>query len=121
MILQIQMTESMRDLTALSSKFVKLMGNVGKELTKVNNTANFTHNQMVFEKGMMSAEAAMDQLENFLEDAGMSFTDAQDEENITEEIEALIDSTGAAKVDAMDSEIDTMLAQIEKKSSAIKE
>ncbi|MDO5422136.1 MAG: hypothetical protein Q4F41_00235 [Eubacteriales bacterium] len=121
MILQIQMTESMRDLTTLSSNFVKIMGNVGKELTQVNKTANFANNQLAFEKGMMAAEAAMDQLESFMEDAGMSFADSQDAEELDAEIEALIDATGAAKVDVMDSEIDSLLAQIEKKSATMKE
>ena len=70
MILQIKMTETMRDLTVMSSKFIKLMGNVGEEVTKVAKTANFAQNQMAFKKGLMASEAAMDQLESFLEDSG---------------------------------------------------
>ena len=73
MILQIEMTESMRDLTTLSSKFVKLMGNVGKEVSAVAKNASFAKNQLAFEKGMLSSETAMSQLEDFLEESGMAF------------------------------------------------
>ena len=121
MILQMEMTESMRDLTTISSKFVKIMGNVGKELTKVSNTANFAKNQLSFQKGVLSAEAAMDQLEDFMEEAGMSFEDSQSEEELDEEIRTLIDTTGAAKVNAVDAEIDSMLEELAQKSGTIKE
>lgn len=120
MMLQIQMTESMRDLTTMSSNFVKLMGNVGKEVSKVTKSTNFAKNQLAFEKGMLSAEAAMDQLEGFLEDSGMAFeTDA--ESDVEEEIRKMIDSTGAAEISVLDDEIDRRLAEIEKKRSALKE
>ncbi|MCC8138379.1 MAG: hypothetical protein LIO76_10080 [Clostridiales bacterium] len=121
MILQIQMTESMRDLTTISSKFVKIMGDVGTELTKVNKSVNFAKNQLEFEKGMMAAENAMSQLEDFMEDAGMSFEDAEDDQSLDEEVANLIDATGAAKVDAMDAEIDSLLAEIQKKNQTVKE
>lgn len=120
MILQIQMTESMRDLTTLSAQFVKLMGNVGKEVSKVTTSANFAKNQLAFEKGMLSAETAMDQLEGFLEDAGMSFENGADMEAETEaDIERLIDSTGAAQMDELDAEIERRLAQSEAKRAAL--
>lgn len=121
MTLQIQMTESMRDLTTLSTKFVRLMGNVGKEVSKVTASANFAKNQLAFEKGMMSAESAMDQLEGFLEDAGMSFETGMDqtETEADEEIERLIDATGAARVDELDEEIDRKLAQSEAKRASL--
>lgn len=120
MILQIQMTESMRDLTTMSSNFVKLMGNVGREVSKVTKSTNFAKNQLAFEKGMMSAEAAMDQLEGFLEDSGMAFeTDV--EADIDQEIENMIDTTGAAELNALDEEIDRRLAENEQKRAKLRE
>lgn len=120
MMLQIQMTESMRDLTTLSSNFVKLMGNVGREVSKVTKSTNFAKNQLAFEKGMMSAEAAMDQLEGFLEDSGMAFeTDV--EVDIDQEIENMIDTTGAAEINALDDEIDRRLAENEQKRAKLRE
>lgn len=120
MILQIQMTESMRDLTTMSSNFVKLMGNVGREVSKVTKDTNFAKNQLAFEKGMMSAEAAMDQLEGFLEDSGMAFeTDV--EADIDQEIENMIDTTGAAEISALDDEIDRRLAENEQKRAKLRE
>lgn len=120
MILQIQMTESMRDLTTMSSSFVKLMGNVGKEVSKVTKDTNFVKNQLAFEKGMMSAEAAMDQLEGFLEDSGMAFeTDV--EADIEQEIKDMIDATGAAEISALDDEIDRRLEESARKKAALRE
>ena len=120
MILQIQMTESMRDLTTMSSKFVKLMGSVGKEVSKVTQSTQFTKNQLAFEKGMLSAEAAMSQLEGFLEDSGMSFESAT-EEDLDTEIRNMIDATGAAQINELDDEIERRLAETQKKRAALKE
>ena len=121
MILQIKMTETMRDLTVMSSKFIKLMGNVGEEVTKVAKTANFAQNQMAFEKGMMASEAAMDQLESFLEDSGMAFEQNGEEVDLDKEIERMIDATTAAQQTEDDEELDRRLAELEKKRAAVKE
>lgn len=120
MTLQIQMTESMRDLTTMSSKFVNLMGNVGKEVSGLTKTMNFSQNQMDFEKGMLSAEQAMSQLEDFLEESGMSF-ELEDETELDTEIERMIDLTGVAEQDAVDAEIERRLAEIEAKSNKLQE
>lgn len=120
MILQIEMTESMRDVTTLSSKFLKLMGNVGKEVSAITRNANFAKNQLAFEKGMLSAETAMSQLESFLEDSGLSF-EQESNEDIDAEIEHLIDATNGAKTDPLDDEIDRRLAELEGKSTTLKE
>ena len=120
MMLQIQMTESMRDLTTMNANFVKLMGNVGKEVSNVTKSTNFAKNMLDFEKGMLSAETAMDQLESFLEDSGMAFeTDV--ESDVEDEINKMIDATGAAEINALDDEIDKRLAEIEVKRAALKE
>lgn len=120
MTLQLEMTESIRDLTTIGAKFSKLMGNVGIEVSKVAQTANFAQNQLAFEKGMLSAESAMSQLENFLEGAGMSF-ETQSEEELDAEIEKMVDATAAAKQDAIDEEIDRRLAQSEAMRTTLKE
>ena len=120
MMLQIQMTESMRDLTTMNANFVKLMGNVGKEVSNVTKSTNFAKNMLDFEKGMLSAETAMDQLESFLEDSGMAFeTDV--ESDVEDEINKMIDATGAAEINALEDEIDKRLAEIEGKRAALKE
>jgi len=120
MILQIQMAESMRDLTTMSSNFVKTLGNVGKEMGDLVKTTNFAKNQLEFEKGMMQADSVMQQLEGFMESTGMSMEEMTDEE-MTMEVEQLIDITGAAEADPMDDEIDRRLSQLEQKKSALKE
>ena len=120
MVLQIQMAESMRDLTTMSTKFVETLGNVGKEMGALVKNANFAKNQLEFEKGMLQADNVMQQLEDFLDDTGMSLEEMSDEQ-MNEEVERLIDVTGAAKGDPVDDEIERRLKEIESKKSAIQE
>jgi len=120
MILQLQMTDTMRDLTIMNSKFVGLMGKVGSEVSKVTSSTRYVKNQMAFEKGMLASETAMEQLEDFLESSGMAFSQ-QNEESLDMEIERLIDQTSAGEVNAMDKEIDRRLAELEGKGASIKE
>ena len=122
MVLQAKMAESMKDLTRISSKFVNLMGNMGKEISKVAQTTNFAKNQMEFEKGMMSAEMAMDQLESFMEDAGMGFTDIEmGEDELNDEIEALISADISAPADQMEDELAKKLSSLNNQLQGVKE
>ena len=122
MVLQAKMAESMKDLTRISSKFVNLMGNMGKEISKVAQTTNFAKNQMEFEKGMMSAEMAMDQLESFMEDAGMGFADIEmGEDELNEEIEALISADISAPADQMEDELAKKLSSLNNQLQGVKE
>ena len=120
MVLQIQMAESMRDVTTMSTKFVETLGNVGKEMGALVKNADFAKNQLEFEKGMLQADNVMQQLEDFLDGTGMSLEEMSDEE-MNEEVERLIDVTGAAESDPVDDEIERRLKEIESKKSAIQE
>ncbi len=122
MVLQAKMAESMKDLTRISSKFVNLMGAMGKEVAKVAKSTNYAKNQMEFEKGMASAEMAMDQLESFMEDAGMGFTDIEmGEEELDQEIEALISADVSAPADKLDDELAAKLAKLNSQLQGMKE
>ena len=122
MVLQAKMAESMKDLTRISSKFVNLMGAMGKEVAKVAKSTNYAKNQMEFEKGMASAEMAMDQLESFMEDAGMGFTDIEmGEEELDQEIEALISADVSAPADKLDDELAAKLAKLNSQLQGVKE
>ena len=122
MVQQAKMAESMKDLTRISSKFVNLMGAMGKEVAKVAKSTNYAKNQMEFEKGMASAEMAMDQLESFMEDAGMGFTDIEmGEEELDQEIEALISADVSAPADKLDDELAAKLAKLNSQLQGVKE
>ena len=120
MVLQLQMTESLRDLTAMGTNFVNLLGSVGKEVGKISAAANFAKNQLAFEQGMLAADSAMEQLEDFLEGAGMSFGELS-EDDMDAEIERMIDNSGAIKEDALDAEIEERIRAAELKRKALKE
>ena len=119
MALQLHMAETVRDLTSMSVGFVKMLGMVGKEVSKVTASAGFAKNQLVFEKGMLSSESAMEKLEAVLDNAGMSM-ESFSEEEIDDEIARLIDVTGAAGQDELDAEIEERLAELESKRSGMK-
>ena len=122
MVLQAKMAESMRDLTTISSKFVNLMGNMGKEVSKVASGTNFAKNQMEFEKGMASAEMAMEQLETFMEDAGMGFADVQmSDEELDAEIEALVSADVSGEADKMEDELAAKLNKLNSQLQGVKE
>ncbi|GHU83737.1 hypothetical protein FACS1894196_4070 [Clostridia bacterium] len=120
MILQLEMTESLRDLTTMSSKFVSLLSGMAQQIQKVATGANFAQNQMAFQKGLVAADSAMDQLEQFMESAGMGFedmSDGQDEVELDEEIERLLEG----KADPIDDEIEQRIKASEVKRDALKE
>ena len=122
MVLQAKMAESMRDLTTISSKFVNLMGNMGKEVAKVASGTNFARNQMEFEKGMASAEMAMEQLESFMEDAGMGFADVEmSDEELDAEIEALVSADVSGKADAEEDALAQKLKNLNSQLQGVKE
>lgn len=120
MILQIQMAESMRDLTTMSSNFVTTLGNVGKEMGTLVQKTKFAKNQLEFQKGMLQADAVMQQLEGFLDDTGMAMEEMSDED-MTKEVEQLIDLTSATNEDPIDNELDERINQIQMKKSLLKE
>ena len=104
--------------------FEREMGTILSEIERNNRKIRLAYTAQDvrdnFEKGMMSAEMAMGQLEDFLEDSGMSF-ESDTEADLDGEIEKMIDATGAAEIDALDAEIDRKLAESEAKRAALKE
>lgn len=120
MQLQLEMTETMRDLTTMSSDFVKTLGAVGQEMGDLVAHTDFIKNQAAFEMGMAKVDAAMEQLEGFMEDTGDGFEEMTEDE-MTSEVERLIDVTGAVATDPVDDEIDRRLAELSRKREGLKE
>ncbi len=120
MKLRIQMAESMRDLTNTSAEFVKILGSVGKEMGALVKGADFVHNQVEFQKGMLQADNIMQQLEGFMDTMDLTMDDMSDEE-MTREVEHLIDVTAAAQPDPVDDEIERRLRALQQKKSEVKE
>ena len=118
MILQIQITESMQDVVSISSDFTNLVGNVSKRINGLVKGADFAKNAALAEMGMMQVDNLMGELDGFMESMGMSMEEMTDEE-MTEEVERLIDVTGASRSDPVDDEIARQLASIQEKKSTI--
>ena len=122
MVLQAKMAETRRDPPTISRTFGNLMGNMGKEVAKVASGTNFARNQMEFEKGMASAEMAMEQLESFMEDAGMGFADVEmSDEELDAEIEALVSADVSGKADEEEDALAQKLKNLNSQLQGVKE
>lgn len=90
MQLQLNLVETMRDLSNMSSGFVDIMGKVGKEIESITGSTDFMKNQMKFEQGMMSIDGMMGQLESFMDDSGDTLLSGVQDNNISDvDIEAM--------------------------------
>lgn len=97
MQLQLNLVETMRDLSTISSGFVGMMGKVGKEIEKVTGNVDFMKNQMKFEQGMMSIDDMMGQLESFMDDADPMLSVSQEQQISDSDIEKMFDATASAE------------------------
>lgn len=94
MQLQLELVETMRDLAQVSSGFVGQMGRIGKEVEKIAGKTDFLKNQMTFEKGMLSVEGMMDQLDSFMSAADETAVPSGQQNTVSdEEIEQMFDIT----------------------------
>ena len=113
MSLQIQLVETMNDLASMGSGFVNLLGNVGKEISKITGRVNFFKNQEAFQKGMMSMDSMMTQMEAFLGSTNDMIEGVPGGEEVNDaDIEKLIDVTGAATESTVNAEIEKKLEEV---------
>jgi hypothetical protein len=119
MTLQMQLVETMRDLSTMSSGFVKLIGNVGKEISKITGKVDFFKNQEAFQEGMMSMDGLMMQMESFLDSNAEPMQDVAGTDEISDsDIEKLIDVTASAGEDKVESEIEKKLEEVKRSLNA---
>lgn len=101
MQIQLQLMENMHDLSHVSSKFVGLMGNVGKQITQLNKSANLMANNEKMQQGMLSLENLMSEMEDFMGDVDDNLTNVEHESNIEDsDVEKLFDMPGEKVVAA---------------------
>lgn len=121
MAIHLGLAENVLDLQKMGREFTTVMGRVGRDLTRIAGEMNVAGNQMAFEQGMLATEESAGALEDFLEDAGMTFEDqVTDEEELRSEVERLIDSASAAGGTEED-DIDRRLAEAARKRASLEE
>ena len=119
MKLNFEITSQMKDMSSMTTEFLKGMGSLSKDMMSLTKEKDFAKVQKQFSEAMVSVEMQTEQMEEFMDETEATFataytTSADD----TKEIEALI--SNEAGVDGMsDSAIDDELAELRKKMESM--
>lgn len=117
MLLNFELTSQMKDLTSMTSTFLKGMSSLSRDMAKITSNNDFIKVQKEFEKAMMGVEDTSEKLDMFLETSDSSFesvANSQKTEASDEEIRGLIENEATEVEDTMDKEIEEQLKEIEK-------
>lgn len=67
MLLNFEITAQMKDVTMMTSEFLRGMSDISKEMTKLADAKEFAKIQAQFEQAMAAVETQTDQMDNFME------------------------------------------------------
>ena len=119
MLLNFEITAQMKDVTMMTSDFLRGMSEISKEMTRLADAKEFAKIQAQFEEAMVAVETQTDQMDNFMEmsqetfynagrDKSGKMTDAEFEKFIEEQ--AGLDTLSDDKIN---SEIEELKKKIE--------
>lgn len=97
MKLNFEITSQMKDMSAMTSEFLKGMGTLSKDMLKLTKEKDFLKVQKQFTEAMASVEVQTEQMENFMQDTEAAFASGYSgtaEEN--NELEGLMTNEAAA-------------------------
>lgn len=117
MLLNFELTSQMKDLTSMTSVFLKGMSSLSKDMAKITSNNDFIKVQQQFEKAMTGVEDTSDKLDMFLDVSDKSFESlaSKEEEDFDEkEFEKMIDAELLEEETKIDSEIDKKLKSLNK-------
>lgn len=118
MLLNFEITAQMKDVTMMTSEFLRGMSDISKEMTKLADAKEFAKIQAQFEQAMAAVETQTDQMDNFMEMSQETFynqgVDKSGKQMSDEELEKFI--MEQASQDELSSEsIDKEMEEIRKK------
>lgn len=121
MLLNFEITAQMRDVTMMTTEFLRSMSTISKEMTKLADAKEFAKIQQQFEEAITAVETQTDQMDSFMEMSQESFKQAgksKSSDDMTDaEFEKFI--MEQASIDELQSEdIDKQLEEIRKKIDA---
>ena len=119
MLLNFEITAQMKDVTMMTSEFLRGMSEISKEMTKLADPKEFAKIQAQFEEAMVAVETQTDQMDNFMEMSQETFYNAgKDKSGKTTDAEIekfILEQTG----DGLSSEsIEKEMEEIRKKIDA---
>lgn len=116
MLLNFEITLQMRDLTSMTSSFLKGMSVMSVEMKKITGDMNFAKVQKQFEDAMLGVEETTENIDMMLDNTDSSFSSiATSSSNVSdEEIEKLINFQASESQMQMDTDIDSKLSELSK-------
>ncbi|MBE7075533.1 MAG: hypothetical protein E7375_00495 [Clostridiales bacterium] len=120
MLLNFEITAQMKDVTMMTSEFLRGMSAISKEMTKLADAKEFAKIQAQFEEAMAAVETQTDQMDNFMEmsqetfynqgidKSGKQMSDEELEKYVMEQVEQ-----DQLSSDAIDKEMEDLRKKIE--------
>ena len=119
MLLNFEITAQMKDVTMMTTEFLRGMSDISKEMTKLANAKEFAKIQSQFETAMAAVETQTDQIDNFMEmsqetfyNAGKDKTGKMRDEDFEKFIEEQAGMDGLSD-ESIEKEIDELKKKIE--------
>lgn len=117
MKLNFEITSQMKDMSLMTSEFLKGMGTLSKDMMKLTKEKDFLKVQKQFTEAMTSVEVQTERMEDFMDETESMFASGssfQNEDN--KELEGLINNEAVAD-NATESMIEKELEELKKKMS----
>lgn len=120
MLLNFEITSQMKDMSLMTSEFLKGMGVLSKEMARLTNNKEFEKVQKMFEIAMSGVEMQTEKMDMFLDMNQTTFANHSVDGNriSDEEISKLIDDDVISD-ELKDSDIDKELEQVRKKLESL--
>ena len=119
MLLNFEITAQMKDVTMMTSDFLRGMSEISKEMTKLADAKEFAKIQAQFEQAMVAVETQTDQMDNFMEMSQETFYNAGKDKSgkmTDQEFEKFIEEQAGLDTlsdDKINSEIEELKKKIE--------
>ena len=110
MLLNFELTSQMKDMTMMTSEFLRSMGSLSKEMGKLADNKDFVQVQKEFMQAMGKVELQAEQIETFMEMSKDTFTNAalvQPSASADAELQAMLDANIAAESTEGSADIDS--------------
>ena len=118
MMLNFEITAQMRDVTMMTTEFLRSMSSISKEMTKLADAKEFEKIQAQFEEAITAVETQTEQMDTFMEMSQESFSQAgkaKDGKDISSEDFEKYIMEQAAKDETASADIDKKIEALRKK------
>ena len=117
MLLNIQITSQMRDLTKMTKGFLTTMNTMSKDMIKTTKSMDFDNVTKNFETALDNVEVATDRLDTLLDSSNDSYASIADNSKISnDEIAKMIDLEIAHQESVLNSNIDAKVEKLNNKN-----